>query len=160
MTQQYQQLLKLLNRFEFKINEFSAFRIFNNDYSKIIENSQLCLLEKHLEIEIIDLSKMFDVSRKSAIILSALFFNSYIDAEGFVSKAISEQDLMLLSCLDTQIIYELQEAILELENKNILKVNILDVFGNKSYEWTTTFINTIKLLNDEYQSTKKHRCDL
>lgn len=142
MTQQYQQLLKLLNRIEFKINQFSAFRIFNNDYSQIIENSQLCILEKHLEIEIIDLSKMFDVSRKSSIVLCAMFFNSFSDVKGLVSKAISEQDLMLLICLDTQIIYELQEAILELETKHILKVNILN---DKSYEFTSNFINTIKL---------------
>ncbi|WP_312207717.1 hypothetical protein, partial [Epilithonimonas hominis] len=77
MNLKYQRLLNLLDCCEYKINEISAFRIFNSDYSKIIENSQLCILEKHLEIELIDLSQMFEVSKKSAVILCAMFFNSF-----------------------------------------------------------------------------------
>lgn len=144
MTIKYQQLLTLLNSFEYKINEFSAFRISNFDYSQIIENSQLCILEKHLEKELRDLSQMFDVSTKSAIILLAMFFNSFINSEGLVSRIVSEENLLLAICLDTYIISEFREIFSELENKNILKVNILDDAGNRSYELTLTFINTIK----------------
>lgn len=144
MNLKYQRLLNLLDCCEYKINELSAFRIFNSEYSKIIENSQLCILEKHLEIELIDLSQMFEVSKKSAVILCAMFFNSFMNGEGLVSKTISEQDLMLAVCLDVHIISELEESILELETKNILKINILKDF-EKSYELTSDFINTIKL---------------
>lgn len=144
MTLKYQRLLNLLDCCEYKINELSAFRIFNSEYSKIIENSQLCILEKHLESELMQFSQMFDVSSRSAIILCAMFFNSFMNAKGLVSKAISEQDLMLAVCLDVQIISELEESILELETKNILKINILKDF-EKSYELTSDFINIIKL---------------
>lgn len=140
MALKYQRLINLLNCCEYKINELSAFRIFYSEYSKIIENSQLCIFEKHLEIELIDLSQMFEVSKKSAIVLCAMFFNSFINTEGLVSRIISEEDLALAVCLDSDIISELEEAILELEHKNILKINS----ETKTYELTTTFINTIK----------------
>ena len=51
---------------------------------------------------------------------------------------------MLAVCLDVHIISELEESILELETKNILKINILKD-SEKSYELTSDFINTIKL---------------
>lgn len=140
MTLKYQRLLNLLNCCENKINEISAFRIFNSEYSKIIENSQLCILEKHLEIELVDLSQMFEVSKKSAIVLCAIFFNSFIDIEGLVTKIVSEEDLTLAVCLDSDIISELEEAILELERKNILKINS----ETKTYQLTSNFINTTK----------------
>lgn len=140
MTLKYQRLLNLLNCCENKINEISAFRIFNSEYSKIIENSQLCILEKHLEIELLDLSQMFEVSKKSAIVLCAIFFNSFIDIEGLVTKIVSEEDLTLAVCLDSDIISELEEAILELERKNILKINS----ETKTYQLTSNFINTTK----------------
>lgn len=140
MTLKYQRLLNLLNCCENKINEISAFRIFNSEYSKIIENSQLCILEKHLEIELVDLSQMFEVSKKSEIVLCAIFFNSFIDIEGLVTKIVSEEDLTLAVCLDSDIISELEEAILELERKNILKINS----ETKTYQLTSNFINTTK----------------
>ena len=144
MTKKYQQLLKLLDSIEYKINEFSAFRSFNYNYSKMIENSQLYILEKHLETELTELSQMFDVRTKSAIILLAMFFNSFTNSEGLVSRIASEEDLLLAIGLDSHIILEFQEAFLELESKNILKINILDDTGNRSYQLTLTFINKIK----------------
>lgn len=98
----YNQLINLLNRFESKINELSEFRIYNREYCKIIENSQLCILEKHLEIEFKELSQMFEVSRKSAIILCSMFFNSFTQKDGLVSRVVSEENLMLSVCLDKQ----------------------------------------------------------
>lgn len=52
MNLKYQRLLNLLNCCENKINELSAFRIFNYEYSEIIDKCQLCVLEKHLESKI------------------------------------------------------------------------------------------------------------
>ena len=144
MILKYQRLVNLLNCCEYKINQISAFRIFNYEYSEIVDNFQLCILEKHLESELMQLSQMFDVSSRSAIILCAMFFNSFLDTEGLVSKAISEQDLMLAVCLDTQIISELQESVCELETKNILNVNIVNDC-EKSYQLTLDFISSIKL---------------
>lgn len=142
MPAKCQRLLTLLNCFEYKINELSAFRISNSHYSKIIENSQLCILEKHLEIELIDLSQMFDISRRSAVILCSMFFNSF-SQEGLVSKIVSEQDLTLSVCLDSYILSCLQNAISELENKNIITVNVLNHSTEKSFSLTRDFINTI-----------------
>ena len=141
MNLKYQRLLNLLDCCEYKINEISAFRIFNSEYSKIIENSQLCILEKHVEIELIDISQMFEVSKKSAVILYAMFFNSFVDTEGLVPKIVSEGDLALSVCLDSNIISELKDSVLELERKNILKINS----KIKSYVLRSNFINTIKL---------------
>ncbi len=79
MPAKYQQLLTLLNSFECKISELAAFRLSNNygSYSKIVDKSQLCILEKHLETDLLELSKIFNITRRSAIILCALFFNSF-----------------------------------------------------------------------------------
>ena len=143
MPAKYQQLLKLLNSFDYKISELSAFRLFNNDISnsKIIESSQLCIVEKYLEKELMELSKMFDVSTKSAIILCSMFFNSF--TELFVSRAVSEEDLASAICLDSYVISDLSESISELESKKIIKVKLLNASTEKSYWLTEDFINTI-----------------
>lgn len=145
MPTKYQRLLTLLNCFEYKINELSTFRISNSHYSKIVENSQICILENHLEIELIDLSQMFDISKKSAIILCSMFFNSF-SQEGLVSKIVSEQDLTLSVCLALFIISDLQNAILELEVKNIITVNVLNDSTERSFSLTRDFIKTITKL--------------
>jgi len=143
LSAKYQRLLTLLNGFEYKINELSAFRISSNyQYSKIIETSQLCILEKHLEIELIDLSQMFDVPRRSAIILCSMFFNSY-SQKGFVSKIVSEEDLALSVCLDYPVILDLKDAISELGNKNIITVKLLKDSTKKSFALTETFLRKL-----------------
>lgn len=142
----YNQLINLLNQFEYKINDLSAFRIYNTDYSKIIENSQLCTIEKYLEIELRELSQMFDVSEKSSIILCSMFFNSFTDKDGLASRIVSEEDLMSSVGLEKHIIWNLQNAISELENKNIIIANTPNDSSEKSYSLTGDFINTITKL--------------
>ncbi|GEM_PF-2440157 len=142
----YNQLITLLNRFEYKIKELSAFRIYSREYSKIVENSQLCILEKHLMIELKELSQMFEVNSKSALFLCAMFFNSFTNNDGLVSRVVSEEDLMLSVGLDQDIILDLQNAISDLETKNIIIVNTSNYSSEKSYSLTEDFINiTTKL---------------
>jgi len=145
MSQKRKQLLILLNRCEYKINELSAFRMSNNNgsNSKIIDNSQLCILEKHLEAELWEISKVFDVSRKSAIILCSMFFSSFLDTEGLVSRTISEEDLASSVCLDSYIISDLSNDISELENKNTITVTFGNDSTEKFYALTETFIQII-----------------
>ncbi len=52
MNLKYQRLINLLNCCEYKINDISAFRIINYEYSEIIDKCQLYVLEKHLESKI------------------------------------------------------------------------------------------------------------
>lgn len=145
MPAKYQQLLTLLNSFECKISELAAFRLSNNygSYSKIVDESQLCMLEKHLETDLLELSRMFDVDRKSAIILCSMFFNSCMDGEGLFSRAVPEGDLGLSVCLDPYVFSDLSEAIFELENRNIITVTYKNDSGEKVYALTQDFINTI-----------------
>lgn len=148
MTTEYQRLLNLIECLQTKIEEFSSFRINNADFSNATDKYQRMKLEKHLEIELRDLSELFSIGRNASLVLASLLtiYNFVKDIQTI--QVISAEDLTYGICLEPSSIFELNEGISELECRKMILLKDVDnsksfLNSNKSYQLTQYFVNQI-----------------
>jgi flagellar assembly factor FliW len=148
MSTAYQRLLNLIECLQTKIEEFSNIRINDKDFSNIPAKYQIMELEKHLEIELKDLSELFSIGRNASLVLASLLMIYYVVKDIQTVQVISAEDLTYGICIEPSSIFELNEGISELENKKMVLLNDLDnpksfLNSNKSFELTQSFVNQI-----------------
>lgn len=131
MTENLLQLLTLLQTMQDKAYSFESNEC--NYYQETpiqFDSSQYLLkLEKELNPELYLISQKFQVSTRAALMLSAVI-QLYVKNNGIKTNFITYHDLerFFMLALDLSLFPIFREAILELEEKNILVISDLDFY--------------------------------